>query len=546
MTRSIAGELAARQPGRRRRARTLAADFASDALVLLDGLSSTTWPAPQYQECPVDFARDVLGENPWARQIEILEAARDYKRVTVRSGHKIGKSRVAAMIALWFYSSFPDARVVMSSTTSRQVDQILWRELRMMYARSPTPLGPVEDIHELARSGLKAADFREVVGFTAREAEAVAGISGANLVYILDEASGIPDPIFEAIEGNRAGGARVVMFSNPTKTEGEFFESFHAKADFYHCIHVSSEEAAQARGANGRPIPGLATEEWLSEKRLEWGEESPLYKVRAKGDFVYNESGKIVSLDAIEQAEQRWEETEAIGRLVLGLDPAGPGLAGDESAAAPRRGRKVLDLRTWRGLREEDLVREALAYLDAFRRPDDKEKPLVNVDSDGMIGAKVLGLLRAVEDKAGIEVVGVRTGTRLHASDKFPLLRDKLWWNFATWLRAESAGGIGGAIPENTKLEKELHAPAWEDAGGGRVKVTHKEDLRSMLGRSPDRADAVVLSTWVPSGMVEEKGDPSARPVTEDRRSQVEPEILGRPSLDPYAALGAFGRRRGM
>src|SRR5204862_354817 len=136
-----------------------------------------------------------------------------------------------------------------------------------------------EEPGELARTGLKSVDFREIVGFTAREAEAVAGISGRNLLYILDEASGIPDEIYEAIEGNRAGGARVVLLGNPTKTTGEFFDAFHAKARFYKTITVSSEQTPNV--VTGRDeIPGLATRAWIEEKREEWRPDSALYKVR--------------------------------------------------------------------------------------------------------------------------------------------------------------------------------------------------------------------------------------------------------------------------
>jgi hypothetical protein len=190
------------------------------------------WPSTKYQADPVAFAREVLGLTLWSKQIELLEAIRNHKRVAAKSGHKVSKSHTLAIASLWFFCSFPDARVVMSSVTSRQVDAILWRELRKMHVRSSVPIDG--DMHELARSGFKARDFREIVGFTAREAEAVAGISGANLLYLLDEASGIDDDIFEAIEGNRAGGARLAMTSNPTRTDGEFFEAFNANAHLYH------------------------------------------------------------------------------------------------------------------------------------------------------------------------------------------------------------------------------------------------------------------------------------------------------------------------
>jgi|GEM_PF-574667 len=400
-------------------------------------------------------------------------------------------SHTAAGLALWFYCSFADARVVMSSTTSRQVDQILWRELRMMHARSKHPIGG--DLHELARSGLKAADFREVVGFTAREAEAVAGISGRNLLYILDEASGIPDIIFEAIEGNRAGGARVALFSNPTRTEGEFFRAFHEKAAFYKTLQVSSEETPNVR--EGREvIPGLAGREWIEEKKVEWGEDSAFYKIRVRGEFVLQEDGKILTVHAIGEAETRWHDARGTGRLCIGVDPAGPGQGGDETVFAVRRGDKVLTLIALRGVFEDSHLAHLLGILKEHRGAREP-LPLVLVDREGPIGSRLFGLLRAHADRNldSFEVVGVRSSDRAAREPQiYDRVRDELWANLARWLRE------GGAIPEDVRLAKELHAPEWVGQLTGRLKATPKDEIRKKLGRSPDRADAVALSVWEP------------------------------------------------
>ena len=220
------------------------------------------------------FFREVLGIEPWEKQIELLELVRDHDRVSVRAGHKLSKSNSGAGLALWFFSSFADARVVMSSVTARQVDAILWRELKMQHKRALVPLSG--EPHELARSGLKSDDFREIVGFTAKEAEAVAGISGSALFYILDEASGITRPALRSHRGNRAGGAKVLLMGNPTKCEGTFFESHTNKRAFYRTLHISSEDSPNVK-AGRIVVKGLATGEWVEEMRQEWGEESDLF-----------------------------------------------------------------------------------------------------------------------------------------------------------------------------------------------------------------------------------------------------------------------------
>jgi len=523
VTLSIATTVARRK--RSPRPTTLGAAIALACLAAAAEAEAITWPSPIYQDKPVAFFRDVLGVDPWDRQVEVIEAVRDHKRVAVSSGHKVSKSHTAAGLALWFYSSFEDARVVMSSTTSRQVDQILWRELRMMVARAKLEL-PGE-MHELARSGFKAPDFREVVGFTAREAEAVAGISGRNLLYILDEASGIDQAIFEAIEGNRAGGARIVMFSNPTQTSGEFFEAFESKAAFYKTIRISSEETPNVK-AGREVIPGLATREWIQEKREEWGEDSALYKVRVKGEHAKNEAGKIISLHLIGEAEQRWAETPGVGPFYLGIDVAGDGDAGDETVFAPRRGLKVFPLLPFRGLSEDALVAHALGIVARERSRRDPP-PTIVIDREGRIGYNVYIKLRAVaeSDPRSLRVVGVRASDKAtrepHVYDR---VRDELWANVLRFLRED------GAIPEDAKLEKELHAPEWIQHGS-RLKVTPKPELKKALGRSPDRADAVCLACWEPV---------TDRPDNGGRRGRDEDDDAPNGGIDPREGLRAFGR----
>lgn len=512
------------------------------------------FPSPAYQADPVKFFRDVLGVEPWSKQREILEAVRDHPRVAVCSGHKVSKSHSAAGIALWYYCSYPDARVVMTSTTARQVDQILWRELRMMRARSgrcvdckrkdpeglliPRPCEHSALIEgeqgELARTGLKSADFREVVGFTAREAEAVAGISGKHLLYIADEASGIGDDIFEAIEGNRAGGARIVMFSNGTRNEGEFYEAFNSKSRLYRTLRVSSESTPNV--VEGREvIPGLATREWIEEKRIEWGEDSPMYRVRVKGEHAIGEDAKIFSIHTISQAEARWADTPDAGRLFIGIDPAGESGMGDESAFSARRGLKQLVLRTRSGLNDDGHLVQLLQLIAALRLP--RETPVVVLDRDGSIGASLHGKLRAFldteRDAPPFELVAVRASDKaVRQSHIYDRIRDELCANLYQWFRD------GGAIVSDTKLAKELHCPEWKQGINGKLKATPKDTIRKLLGgRSPDRMDALALSVWEPLSL----HDADAPGVAVATAAEAGP--YAEAMLNPYEALNVWGDR---
>lgn len=591
MTTSIAVEVERRRRGKPKRERlTFRADVIELVMRALEQNTRIRFPSDRYRNDPVAFFREILGVEPWSKQVEIIEAVRDHRRVACRSGHRVSKSHTAAGLALWFYCSFPDARAIMSSTTDRQVNQILWLELKKMRARGgrcvdciatdpdmkrikrPCPHSALIDgeIGQLARTGLKSVDFREIVGFTAREAEAVQGIAGSNLLFILDEASGISDEIFQAIEGNRAGGAWVVLLGNPTRAVGEFHDAFHKKKEFYFTLTVSSEESPNV--VAGRVvIPGLATREWIEEKKREWGEDSPLYKIRIKGEHVSHEEGHAFSVHVIELAEARWCEYDCdpcggsgtleghvcaacggkgrrpvTGRLFLGIDPAGATGLGDETAFTVRRGKVALQQLTFLGLNEDAILVHALSTLSAFKHRG--EQPVVVIDREGPIGAKLYNVMHAHVDAQpdgaeDFELVALRASDRAVRDPKvYDRIRDELIGNLEAWFRDE------GAIPEDVKLAAELHIVRWQQQVSGRLKITPKDDIRAPpekggLGRSPDRLDSLALACWEPLYLQDDL-PPSApqneRPLRDDDDDD-DDGGGGGGGMDPYAGSGAWG-----
>lgn len=528
------------------------------------------WPCAKYRHDIVGYFEDILGVIPWSRQRDLLHAVQTYDRNACKSGRRVSKSLNAGGIALWWYGCEPFARAVMSSTTARQVDAILWRELTMLRARSgrcisclvddPLGRGPKPCRHSalidgeiglLARTGLKSVDeyFREVFGFTAREAEAVQGIAGPALFFLLDESSGIPDAIFDAVEGNLAGGGHSLYLGNPTKTSGPFFDAFNKnkldpknpKAGGVNVLTISSYEspnvsevaredlaqrfdrmarettrdtaivAAQerARGirshtldVTGRPsedaVRGLANAEWIRVREREWGKDSPLFRVHVLGEFATNEDGKIFSIERIEAAKARMSETVDGGELWIGIDPAGETGTGDESCFAPRRGLKQLEILATRGLNADGHLVELRGLIVKYRIG--REVPYVVVDRSGSIGATLHGTLAAVADgQRGrgeipeFEVIGVMPSAR---AQRQPNIYDTVRDELAANLEAKFRDGV--AIVDDVKLDKELHELEWKQRVDGRVKVTPKDELKKALGRSPDRYDATALSWWEP------------------------------------------------
>lgn len=454
----------------------------------------------RWYDDPVAFAREALGIEPWDRQADILRAVAANMSVAVRSGHKVGKSTSAVILALWWVVTRARARVIMTSSSGRQVRSVLWKELRRVYRKARYKIGG--KLHKVPDAGLQFDDEREVIGFSTDEPEKMAGFSGPDILFILDEASGIPEAIFEAIEGNRAAGARLVMFSNPTQTSGTFFDAFHSKAHFWHGIRISSAESPNVQ-AGTAVVPGLAGRGWIEEKKQEWGEDSPIYQVRVEGNFPTQGSNVVISLALVTRAEERWRDADEAekagepallgdGPLELGVDPARFG--DDESVIAPRRGKKVFVLRAFQGLDGVQLAGEVLRTIRELRRPGDP-LPRVKVDVIG-IGASCADQLRYHTDPDGrrelvlVEVNSAESAT----SSEYHRLRDQLWFAIPAWIKE------GGALPPDSKLTRDLVAPNYSFDPQGRYLVESKDKTKVRLKNSPDRGDAVALSIFQGQG----------------------------------------------
>jgi hypothetical protein len=431
----------------------------------------------RYRDDPVLFFREVLGVEPWSREREVLEAVAGHAKVAVRSGHKVSKSHSAMGLALWWVGARAGARVVLTSAAGLQVRTILWRELRLLHANARVPLGG--NMHLEPDTGYQLADGREVFGFTTDKPERMSGISGPNNLFILDEASGIPEQIFEAVEGNLAGGGKLVMFSNPTATSGTFYEAFHERRDIWYTIHISSEESPNV-AAGEILVPGLATREWVEERRRDWGEDHPLFQVRVRGNFPTQSKNAIITVAMVEAAIQSWSEARAEGRLVLGVDVARFG--DDDTVIFPVRGSKALPAVTLRSMDGAQIAGRVAEVARQLSAPG--ETPLARVDVIG-VGASVFDFLRYAKSGPEVEAVNVAVAATV---PEYALMRDQLWFGLAKWLKE------GGSIPSDSKLEAELVAPTYTFDQRGRIKVEPKYEIKKRLKRSPDRADALAMA----------------------------------------------------
>ena len=521
---------------RRTRARTLEADIQSGTSRTLAVVRAGQYPLEQYQRDPVRYVRERLRVRTiMPHQAAILVALAEgivgqaSPRVAVRSGQKSGKTAVAVWAALWFYECFEGAQVLMTAAIEAQTRGVLWKELGDTIRRARVEGHVDGDLSRAPATGFVSSDGSRVIrGVSGRDIEALAGVSGRQLM-IVDEASHLPEDKAQVFAGNQmGGGGAILLISNPTANAGPFYEAFHSMAPWWQIFHVNCVEVAKWQVANDVRIPFTVSAEKIEEAREMYGEDSPFWYWRVLGEFLRNETGRVNPMVRIEAAVARWlEARDDDGDLQIGWDVAGDGLDADENAWAAVRGGKCLEIHRRRSLSEEAALAETYAFVAKHRRDGEEIVRLV-VDAEGPTGSAYFGRARAESDrretadrKNRFEVYAVRASSRfVRDKFKFDRVRDELVWTLSQWL-------LTGAIPADLKLQQELYAPVWEPDPNGKLRCTGKPALRDKLGRSPDSLDALALGTrQVVSAADEGRGQGGQSP----------PE-----AIDPYES--AYGGR---
>lgn len=442
--------------------------------------------AQRLHDDPAFFARVCLAIECWSRQREFLQAVAEHPRVAVRSGHKVSKSTSLVILALWWAMTRPRGIVVMSATAGHQLADILWPELVRVYTHTPAPLGGKlsEDYHR----GLRFSGGRRIFGKKVEDTspESFAGISSPNLLYLIDEASGFPDALYEAARGNLAGGGKLVATSNPTRIGGWYYDAFHGGAEGWETLHIDSRESPNITGREP-PVPGLATAQWEEDMARDFNRKSAAYSVRVAGDFptagddVVNNLSDVVDAQARDEARRMAGESPA-GELRFGLDVGRTGE--DPSVLCAVRGDAAFRFDATQGREGDEVAAWVLKIVNDLRTEDDA-RPVVRIDVIGW-GASVYDHLK---HNRSIRAVAVNVSERANNPKKYPKKRDELWFAGNTFLKE------GGSVPcDDKELHVELVSARYSIDSMGRQDVESKDELKKRLKRSPNRADAFNLA----------------------------------------------------
>lgn len=285
---------------------------------------------------PVEWIRQVLNHrrletdpiptpgNPgWELdqfQVELIEAFADVWRkkagwptrinhegknfITVRSGHGPGKTHTVGLLAHLFNGAFP-GRIIATAPKFDQLKTRLWSAFRRIDARASSWYRATHEVNDTAVYWQTLDDHGRVVNNrdycmlaeTANKPESLAGHHENCQLVLVEEATGVPESLYPVILGALSTGALqiLVMISNPTKEQGYFADSHlkrETESQFFR-YHVTLDKAQRVDRS------------WYRKLCEKYGEDSPVVRVRGRGEFPGSSPNQLIALEWIENARNR-------------------------------------------------------------------------------------------------------------------------------------------------------------------------------------------------------------------------------------------------
>lgn len=429
-----------------------------------------------YINDPVPFVVNVLDARPDKWQEEALRGLATNARVAIRSGHGVGKTALEAWTCLWFLFTRPYPKIPCTAPTQQQLFDILWPEISKWMKRSPL----LDQLFEWQKTKvtLKAVPERWfATARTASKPENMAGFHEEHLLFICDEASGIDDRIYETIEGAlTTSDAKLLLCGNPTKNSGVFKRAFFEDREIYHTQKVSCFDTSRV------------ADEYSQRLIKQYGLESDVVRVRVLGEFPKAEPDGLIPLELVEAAMMRETDIDHDAMLDVGADIARFG--DDETVIIPRISGKVLGVFHYTRQDTMTTVGRLIEITTGAMREHNKPYATIRVDDDG-VGGGVTDRLREVigEKQLNIDVRGCHNGGS--ASDKE---------HYANWATEQWCGLrqrlIDGDIelPQDDELAAQLSTRKYLLNSRDQIILEDKKTYKKRIGRSPDRADALVLA----------------------------------------------------
>lgn len=407
-------------------------------------------------------------------QMEMLEALDSGEtKLSIRSGHGVGKTAFCSWNALHFLMFRDDVKVIVTSPSFKQMNDGLIPEVQKWLAKVPEWMRMnIESISDrIVRMPNSKNNFISFRTARKENPEALAGVHASHVLIIVDEASGVDEVVYETGQGALSTkGAIAILIGNPTKPSGFFYKTQTVLKDLWLTRKVSCMDSNRVDA------------EYIESQRRTYGEDSREFAVRVLGEFPESGADAVIPRAFIESAVDRDVYDEGFP-LVWGIDP---GRGGDPSGFVARTDRSILEAEE---LRFDNLMRLVGWVKTKWDGLPSRLRPTsIYVDVVGL-GAGVYDRLNELD----LPVIPVNVSEAAAMSERYMRLRAELWYKCREWFEAYDKT-IPSQLPKLTQLVEELSSVEQKIMSSGKVDIESKDQMKRRGMKSPNLADALILT----------------------------------------------------
>ena len=457
------------------------------------------------------------------------------RHFSIRSGHGIGKSATTSWIVLWFLYCYFMAQVPVTAPTSGQMHDVLWKELAIWINRMPET---VKDIYEWQHDYVRIryepeSWFARAKTSSKENTEALAGVHAEHVLIAVDEASGVPEQVFNTAEGAlTSGNVFVILISNPTRTMGYFYDSHHKNAADWQVFNFNCEEAP------------LVDRQYVTRQAKRHGVTSDEYRIRVKGEFpsedMMDDSGylQLIPRPRIIVIPSLGAQDLFIGRKRLAIDPSGEG--SDQCEFVLRDGFRAKNILTLQTTNDKEIAEYIIKFADQFglkgrditiegfgKGADAAKHVAVNTKGKLSIYVVLPGNAPKYEEEINGEHFNRLPGEYDdNLADLFLNIRAVMNWRMRNWLLA--GGQIIDNNTENSDFAEQISVNKIKRTlQGNKMQMMPKQEMNKLRIPSPNKSDALALTF-----LTEEI---PATTTLEERRQIIEAQASA--PFDPFSIL---------
>ena len=426
----------------------------------------------KYEKDAAGFFKKVLKAEPYDKQVEMLDAVSQRRRVSVVGCNGSGKDWTAGRVVLWWMHTRSSSKAVVTGPTTRQVNDIVWSELRRAFQDAGGSL----DGRLFRTSRYEAEGQGFAIGFSTNSPYNLQGFHSPNLLAVVTEAHAMDDDDMDAVL--RLNPALLLLTGNSFTVSGTFFDSHHEQRHRYGTVRITAFETPNV--IEGRvKVPGLITREDVDERGQDWTEDSDRYKGSVLAEFPERLDDTFVSSKDARDAVTR--SLRPCGPVIVACDVARYGIS--KTVAVRREGPVARIVHRTQG-------RDTMQTANFLRRYLlENTVDYLLVDEPG-VGAGVLDRLREM-GVPGAKLFAFHGGKKADAPDLFVNRTTECWTRMAL---AYEKGEIDTENDE--ALIAQVIARKYELTSDGRPRVESKHKSAA----SPDEADALAMTFAVKPG----------------------------------------------